>query len=335
MLFDEALLPEPAVAETLLDLHALQMIGVQLVIGVLGGDLEDCESRVTDLEIKFARAEAGPGAPGCVENCRDILGRGQAVLLDCGGKKTFDPEVFAVAGRLQAAKLIALVNGVGVLSEGRPLHAVAVGEARRLAVRHELVGADLLAGAAAACQAGIPRVHVLDGRVQGVLAAELFSNEGVGTMVHTDAYEEIRTLREEDVPELLAMIGRSVRAAHLIPRSYEEIVKLSGDFLVLSVDDNVVGCIAVHPHAASAEVACLYVKQSHEKQGYGEKLVQAAEDFARKRGLSRVFALTNRAAGFFTETLGYKTVGVETLPEERRLRLEQSGRQSIVLGKEI
>ena len=41
VLFDEGLLPEPAVAETLLDLKALQEIGVQLVIGVLGGELDD------------------------------------------------------------------------------------------------------------------------------------------------------------------------------------------------------------------------------------------------------------------------------------------------------
>ena len=39
VLFDEGLLPQPAVAETLLDLKALQEIGVRLVIGVLGGDV--------------------------------------------------------------------------------------------------------------------------------------------------------------------------------------------------------------------------------------------------------------------------------------------------------
>jgi amino-acid N-acetyltransferase len=335
VVFDEGLLPEPAVAETLLDLQALQTIGVQLVIGVLGGEVDELANRATELEIKFAPVAAIPGEAGCVEGCREILGRGQAVLVDCRGKRSFDPEVFGLAGALRAAKLISLVNGAGVLRDGTPLHAVAVAEAKLLAAEGAVDGAALLAGAAAACESGIPRVHVLDGRMQGVLADELFSNEGVGTMVHTDAYEEIRVLREEDVPELLAMIGRSVRAAHLIPRSYEEIVKLATNFLVLSVDDNVVGCVAVHPYGTSAEIACLYVKQSHEKLGYGAKLVQAAETLAAKRGIQRVFALTNRASGFFSRALGYELVDAANLPEERLQRLVQSGRESTVLEKRL
>lgn len=335
VLFDEGLLPEPAVAETLLDLHALQTIGVQLVIGVLGGDVDELANWLTELEIKFALSAAGPGGPECVGSCRAVLARGQAALVDCRGKKSFDAAVVGMARELGAAKLISLVNGAGVLSGGRPLHAVPVGEAKRLAAGGGVEGAALLAGAAEACASGIPRVHVLDGRIQGVLADEIFSNEGIGTMVHTDAYEEIRALREEDVPELLAMIGRSVRAAHLVPRTYEEIVTMSGDFLVLSVDDNVVGCVALHPYGASAEVACLYVKQSHEKLGYGRKLVKAAEELARERGLSSVFALTNRASGFFTGALGYTATGVGSLPGERRQRLEESGRESAVLEKAL
>lgn len=333
VVFDEGLLPEPAVAETLLDLHALQQIGVQLVIGVLGGDVEDLAAWATELEIKFARVAAGPGDVDCAEGCREILRRGQAALVDCRGRKSFDPAVFGVARDLEAAKLISLVNGVGVLSDGGPLHAVAVAAAKRLADAGAVEGSVLLAGAAEACEAGIPRVHVLDGRMQGVLADELFSNEGVGTMVHTDAYEEIRDLREEDAPELLAMIGRSVRAAHLVPRNYEDIVKRSEDFLVLSVDENVVGCVALHPYGESAEVACLYVKQSHEGLGYGVRLVAAAEEKARERGVTRVFALTNRASGFFTKALGYRVVEVEGLPEERQKLLVESGRESVVVEK--
>ena len=333
IVFDEGLLPEPAVAETLLDLKALQEIGVQLVIGVLGGGVGDLANWATEMEIKFANAAGGPGEAGCAESCGEILRRGQAALVDCRGMQSFDPALYGLARDLEAAKLITLVNGVGVLSEGSPLHAVAVGEAKRLAADGTVEGAGLLAGAAAACEAGIPRVHVLDGRMQGVLVDELFSNEGVGTMVHTDAYEEIRALREEDAPELLAMIGRSVRAAHLVPRNYEDIVKRSEDFLVLSVDENVVGCVALHPFGDCAELACLYVKQSHEGLGYGARLVAAAEEKARAGGVAQVFALSNRASDFFTKTMGYRVAGVEVLPEERRERLEASGRESVVLVK--
>lgn len=332
VVFDEGLLPDPAVAETLLDLHALQQIGVRLVIGVLGGAVEDLADRATEMELKFDRCAGQPGEEACLPSCEEILGRGQAVLVDCRGKKSFDADLFGVATGLGAAKMITLVNGPGVLRDGVPLHAVAVEEAARLAEEGALEGATLLAGAASACESGIPRVHVLDGRRQGVLTDELFSNEGVGTMVHTDAYQEIRKLREEDIPELLAMVGRSVRAAHLVPRDYASVGEKAEDFLVLCLDENVVGCVAVHRYGDSGEVACLYVKQAHEGLGYGQQLVLAAEERAQKDGVKRLFTLTNRASTFF-EKLGYAQKGVECLPQERRERLAASGRESVVLVK--
>jgi acetylglutamate kinase len=38
-----------------------------------------------------------------------------------------------------------------------------------------------------AVQAGVPRVHLLDGRVEHALVLELFTPEGIGTMVTLDA----------------------------------------------------------------------------------------------------------------------------------------------------
>ena len=335
--FDEGLLPEPAVAETLLDLKALQDIGVRLVIGVLGGEVADLTEWLTELEIKYAPAESALGEAGLGGECRGILQRGQAVLLDCRGRRVFESGLVSLIKELEASKLIALVNGAGVVHQGGPLHAVSIAEARKLVAEGEVEGHELLSGAAHSCEAGIPRVHILDGRQQGVLADELFSNEGVGTMVHTDSYREIRPLREEDIPELLAMVGRSVRASHLVPRSYEDVERDAGSYLVMCLDDNVVGCVAVHDYGEGdiGEVACLYVKQSHEGVGYGQMLVQAAEHLARERGMARVFALTNRAAVFFTEQLGYREVSPDHIPAVRREKLQASGRQSAVLMKEL
>jgi amino-acid N-acetyltransferase len=334
VLFDEGLLPEPAVAETLLDLGALQDIGVHLVIGVLGGDAADLADWAMELEIKFARIAAGPeDAEACAAECAGVLKRGQAALLDCGKLDPLGPELAAVGRGVAAAKLISLVNGPGVMRGGAPLHAVPSSAVAVL--EGEIEGRAMLAAAAAVCEGGIPRVHILDGRQQGVLADELFSNEGVGTMVHADSYKEVRDLREEDIPELLAMIGRSVRRAHLVPRDYDEIVERRPDFLVLSVDDNVVGCVAVHSYAGNVgEVACLYVKQSHEHSGYGKSLVRAAERKAVTNGLKRIFALTNRAADFFAG-LGYAATTMDRVPELRRKKLEESCRASVVLEKEV
>jgi amino-acid N-acetyltransferase len=96
-----------------------------------------------------------------------------------------------------------------ILIDGAPAHAIRAAEAESLTGRTDVAGAALLRAAAVACHRGVPRVHVLNGRQQGVLVDELFSNEGVGTMIHADSYRVIRELREEDIPELLGMIGRS------------------------------------------------------------------------------------------------------------------------------
>ena len=118
-------------------------------------------------------------------------------------------------------------------------------------------------------------------------------------------------------------------------RAFEEGLD-SDDDLGFDLDDNVVGCVALHEYDGRlGEVACLYVKQSHEKLGYGRILVEAAEAKARDRQLERVFALTNRAAAFFTGHLGYVEAGGDLIPPERLARLEASGRGSVVVVKEL
>jgi amino-acid N-acetyltransferase len=48
-----------------------------------------------------------------------------------------------------------------------------------------------------------------------------------------------------------------------------------------------------------------------------------------------VFALSNRAADFFTGKLGYSRASVEALPARRRAQFEASGRDSLVFSKVI
>jgi amino-acid N-acetyltransferase len=334
VLVEAGLLPEAAVAETLLDLAALQDVGVQLVLGVLGGDLKDLYDWTLECEMKVARVRAPIASREAVGEVRTVLGRGQAAVVDASGGGPLDDPVVSFASGLGAEKLIVLL-GEGIHVDGAPVPAVRASEAAALVDGGRVERADLLLAAAAACRRGIPRVHVLDARRQGVLVDELFSSEGVGTMVHADSYREIRPLTEEDIPELLGMIGRVVRRSRLVPRNYEEIATRAADYRVMTIDGHVVGCVALHEYPGSrrAEVACLYVKQSHESLGYGCELVAHAEQWARKRGFGGVFALTNRSADWF-EKLGYTEVGTEALPEPRHRQLSESGRDSRVFVKD-
>jgi len=336
VLIEAGLLPEPAVAETLLDLAVLEDLGVKLVLGVLGGDLSDLYDWTLECEIMAARVKHPITDPGAAEETREILARGQSPVIDCSTVGPLNPAVVEFAGALGVKKIICLL-GQAILIDGEPAHAIRAADAPSLVSRTDATGAELLTAAAAACSRGIPRIHVLNGRRQGVLVDELFSNEGVGTMIHADSYRVIRELREEDIPELLGMIGRSVRRTKLVARNYEDIQPAIHDYRVMTIDDNVVGCVALHPYPAEqcAEVACLYVKHAHEGRGYGEDLVRHAEGMARERGIPRVFALTNRAATFFSDRLEYTQASIDVLPALRRAQFEASGRDSMVFTREI
>jgi amino-acid N-acetyltransferase len=336
VLVEAGLLPEPALAETLLDLAVLEDLGVKLVLGVLGGDLKDLYDWTLECEIMAARVSRPISDPAAVSEVLEILGRGQSVVVDASLVGPLDEAVVDFAKGIGVAKIITLLEEA-ILIDGHPAHAIRAADAESLFSRTDTHGADLLMSAAKACLDGVPRVHVLNGRRQGVLVDELFSNEGVGTMVHADSYRLIRPLREEDIPELLGMIGRSVRRTKLVERTYEDIQSKIGDFHVLAIDDNVVGCVALHEYQAEAcaEVACLYVKQAHERRGYGIELVRHAESVAKSRGIPRVFALSNRASDFFINRLGYSEATLEVLPAARRKQYEESGRDSRILSRHL
>lgn len=336
VLIEAGILPEPAVAETLLDLAVLEDLGVKLVLGVLGGDIKDLYDWTLECEIMAARVSRPITDPDAIRDTLDILARGQSAVIDASATGPLDSPVVDFARGIGVAKIITLLEEA-ILIDGAPAHAVRAADAVSLASRTDVASAALLMAAADACHRGVPRVHVLNGRRQGVLVDELFSNEGVGTMVHADSYRMIRPLREEDIPELLGMIGRSVRRTKLVERTYEDIQSRIGDFHVMTIDDNVVGCVALHeyPAEACAEVACLYVKQAHEGRGYGVDLVRHAETIARQRGIPRVFALSNRAADFFSGKLGYSFATVDALPSRRREQFEASGRDSLVFSRAL
>ncbi|MEO7100867.1 MAG: GNAT family N-acetyltransferase [Luteolibacter sp.] len=333
VLIEAGILPEPAVAETLLDLAVLEDLGVKLVLGVLGGDLKDLYDWTLECEIMAARVSRPITDPLAVKEALEILARGQSAIIDASATGPLDIPVVDFAMRIGVSKVITLLEEA-ILIDGAPAHAIRAADAEALAAKANPSSAALLRAAAEACHRGVPRVHVLNGRQQGVLVDELFSNEGVGTMVHADSYRIIRELREEDIPELLGMIGRSVRRTKLVERTYEDIQSHIHDFYVMAIDDNVVGCVALHeyPEDSTAEVACLYVKQQHEGRGYGIELVHHVEKIARERGIPRVFALSNRAANFFTGKLGYDPATVEDLPQKRRVQFEASGRDSLVFS---
>ncbi len=264
-------------------------------------------------------------------------GRGTTLRLNS------DAVAVEVAIALRAAKVIFVSEAGLSAADGSRLAQISVAEARemyrRKDPRHDVNLLSKLRYAALACQEGVPRVHIVDGTQDEALLAELFSNEGVGTMIHADDYQQIRRAHASDVTTLLGMMQQSMDDAALVPRTRDQILARIKDFYVLEVDGNPIGSVAVHGYEEGGrrigELACLFVKRSHKNRGHGQKLVAFAEETARQRGCEQLVALSTQAFRFFEEKMGFRVATPEALPAARREKYDRSGRNSKVLVKEL
>ena len=263
-------------------------------------------------------------------------GRGDMLRLNS------DEIAVDVAIELEAAKVIFVAEKGLFDAEGARIAQIRVADAREMAKTKDLDVSLLskLRFGALACGEGVARVHVVDGNQDEVLLAEVFSNEGVGTMIHADDYQQIRKARTGDIPALLTMMRQSVEDAALAPRTRDQIHKRISDFFVMELDGHAVASVAVHTYDLSdggkaSEIACLFVRRAHKNKGHGRKLVAFAEEVAKQRGSALIFALSTQAFRFFEEKLGYSEVPADSLPTPRREAYDKSGRNSRVLSKKL
>ncbi len=246
-----------------------------------------------------------------------------------------------VAEAVRAMKVIFLGANDGVTFGGELIQQLSIAEAEEFAKKRraqiEPGTASKLEQAARACRNGIPRVHLLNGYMDEALLAEVFSPEGVGTMVYGNDYQQIRRVMKKDVRALLQLIKNSVDHAELVKRTRADLLAQLDDYWALEVDRQLVACVAVHmyPESAKAELACLYVSKKHEGQGYGRKLMAFAEQLAAQRGAKHIIALSTQAFNYFQQKGGYVEVTPDELPPERRKKYDVSGRNSKVLQKPV
>ena len=244
-----------------------------------------------------------------------------------------------VARALGAVKLVFITTADGLLLNGTLARQLSVDELADAVQRGALAPAQASKArhAVAACRAGVPRVHLINGRVDEGLLAEAFSNEGIGTLVYANDYRQIRRARKRDVRSIEQLIRGSVDSEELLPRSRAAIEKQLEDYYILEVDRNPIACVALHvyPDENKGELACLCVRPSHENQGIGRRMVQFVEDRARESGLGTLLALSTQAFNFFVSKAGFALGAPEDLPPARRERYEQSGRRSKILLKAL
>lgn len=262
-----------------------------------------------------------------------------------GDGKTYrvnsDAVAVAIAEALKAIKLIFITTQDGLFRQGQLFRQMLAGDLESVLGQHKEDLAPAIRSkavhAVAACRAGVPRVHIINGRVDEGLLAEVFSNEGIGTLIYVSEYQQIRRALKKDIRSILMLIQDSVASEELVKRTRSTIEKQIGDYYIFEIDKNPVGCVALHvyPDQKKGELACLYVKSSHENQGIGRKLLNFVENRARELDLDELLALSTQAFTYFQSKGGFTEASADDLPAARREKYDQSGRKSKILLKKL
>lgn len=185
------------------------------------------------------------------------------------------------------------------------------------------------------CSRGVKRAHIIDRHISGALLLELFSRNGIGTLVSGDTYDTSRQATIDDIGGILELIEPLEAEGILVRRSRERLETEISYFTVLERDGMIIGCAALYPYASEniAELACLAINKDYRNQKRGDLLLQELENMAKKAGIQRVFVLTARTAHWFIER-GFEEAELNALPLDRQ-KMYNFQRRSKVFIKQL
>jgi amino-acid N-acetyltransferase len=248
----------------------------------------------------------------------------------------FEDVASAAAIALNADKLIFLMDAPGVIGRrGELLRELTPSDAQALLDGGELPAEtrSCLVRAAQACLEAVTRAHLISSRIDGALLLELFTHDGVGTMLARETLERLRPATIDDIGGILQLIEPLEADGTLVKRGRDLLEMEIDRFFILEHDRATIGCGALYPSGAGmAELACLAVHPDHRRAGAGERLLRAVESQAKRQKVKRLFALTTRAAHWFIER-GFKAAPVSALPQSKQALYNYQRRSQVLIKR--
>lgn len=183
-----------------------------------------------------------------------------------------------------------------------------------------------------ACREGVERSHILPFAVDGALLQEVYTHDGIGTMVVDEKLESLREATSDDVGGILQLIEPFERDGTLVRRERNEIERDIANYTVIEHDGVIFGCAALYPYpeAGTAEMAALTVSPQVQSQGDGERMLKRVEQRARSMGLQSIFVLTTRTMHWFIKR-GFQPVEPDWLPEARKRKYSWDRRSQVLV----
>ncbi|TFW27397.1 amino-acid N-acetyltransferase [Massilia arenosa] len=186
-----------------------------------------------------------------------------------------------------------------------------------------------------ATNAGVDRAHIVPFAMDGSTLLELFTHDGVGTMISHENLESLRQATIDDVGGIIKLIEPLEADGTLVKRGRELIEREIGNFSVIDHDGVIFGCAALYgfPQEKMAEMACLTVNPEVQGQGDGDRILKHMENRARAAGFKKLFVLTTRTSHWFQKR-GFVPAPVDALPKDRQ-KMYNWQRKSQVLVKTL
>ncbi|MBK1613708.1 amino-acid N-acetyltransferase [Rubrivivax gelatinosus] len=185
-----------------------------------------------------------------------------------------------------------------------------------------------------ACEGGVERSHILPFAADGSLLLEVFTHDGIGTMVVDEKLESLREATPDDVGGILQLIEPFERDGTLVRRERTEIERDVDAYTVIEHDGIIFGCAALYayPEARTAEMAALTVSPLAQGQGDGERMLKRIEHRAKAMGLESIFVLTTRTMHWFIKR-GFAQVDPDWLPEARKRKYNWDRRSQVLVKR--
>lgn len=192
-----------------------------------------------------------------------------------------------------------------------------------------------LPAAVRACEHGVARTHLISRHIDGAIIQELFTLDGIGTMVTELSLESMRQANIDDVGGILKLIEPLEAEGFLVRRGREHIEMEIEHFYVMEHDNRIIGCAALYPFKSErmAEFACLAIDPAYRGGGRGDKLFYFCANQAKEIGFKSLFCLTTRTEHWFLER-GFTEQSVDKLPAEKQ-KLYNFQRNSKVFSKTL
>jgi amino-acid N-acetyltransferase len=239
----------------------------------------------------------------------------------------------AVSRSLGADKLIVMSDFDGINSvDGTMQRQMTVDAARQILEASDQDQKEALMLACDACDSGVPRSHLISYALDGGLLKELYTHDGIGTLISPDEYEQIKTAQGHDLSGILELIRPLQQAGVLAERSNEEVERTLDKFTVITKDSRVIACAALLDNASDkiAEIASVATHPDYRDSGHGERLVAALIDAARQSELERVYVRTTQTGHWFQE-LGFTMSLLDELPESEKQKANVDRNSNILV----